>query len=73
MKKIKSNPALLQETWFNRLIVKYRAESIYRITDDSIRPNLILKKLIWDWVGVRNKKNKKAREYFKREVNFKFI
>src|SRR4029079_6053389 len=45
-KRINKKPELLQTEKFNRKIVKYRAESIYRITQNSIRPNQRLNKLI---------------------------
>ena len=73
LQKIKINPGLLQTVRFNWLIVKYRVESIYRLIDDSIRPNLELKERIWKWIKKRNNLNKKARAYFSREKNFKFI
>ena len=72
-RSINKNPELLQTVEFNKKIVKYRAESIYRITQNSIRPNQHLNKLIWSWIAERNAKNKAARLYFKKETNFRFI
>jgi len=45
-KCINKKPELLQSVKFNRKIVKYRAEPIYRITDRSIRPEESLNKRI---------------------------
>lgn len=70
---IDKKPELLQSIKFNRKIVKYRAEPIYRVTPNHIRPKPFLNKLIWKWIGIRNKLNREARKYFKWEQNFKYL
>lgn len=73
LKCINKKPELLQSVKFNRKIVKYRCESIYRITKQNIRPNYYLKNRIWNWISKRNAKNKWAKLYFKDEKNFIFL
>jgi hypothetical protein len=63
-------PELLQTWDFNKKIVQYRAESIYKTMNPDIRPNAVLNQKIWDAIHKRNEANREARKYFRREINF---